>query len=54
MKKINHINCIRLHEVIDDIEDDKLYMGNIFTKFYLIFYKIFKKLHLIFLFIINF
>ena len=27
MKKVNHINCIRLHEVIDDEDEDKLYMS---------------------------
>ena len=27
MKKLQHPNLIRLHEVIDDKENDKLYMG---------------------------
>jgi hypothetical protein len=27
MKKLQHPNLIRLHEVIDDDENDKLYMG---------------------------
>ena len=27
MKKLDHPNVIRLHEVIDDEERDKLYMG---------------------------
>ncbi len=26
MKKLNHPNIIRLHEVIDDNEEDKIYM----------------------------
>ena len=30
MKKLNHVHCIRLHEVIDDIDEDKLYMGLFF------------------------
>jgi hypothetical protein len=29
MKKINHICLIRLHEVIDEKEGDKLYMSKI-------------------------
>lgn len=28
MKKIDHKNLIRLHEVIDDVDEDKLYMGS--------------------------
>ena len=28
MKKLDHPNVIRLHEVIDDEEKDKIYMGN--------------------------
>ena len=28
MKKLQHPNLVRLHEVIDDDENDKLYMGN--------------------------
>ena len=31
MKKLQHPNLIRLHEVIDDEEDDKLYMGNFYN-----------------------
>lgn len=27
MKKLDHPNVIRLHEVIDDEEKDKIYMG---------------------------
>ena len=27
MKKLDHPNVIRLHEVIDDEDKDKLYMG---------------------------
>ena len=27
MKKLNHPNLIKLHEVIDDPETEKLYMG---------------------------
>lgn len=27
MKKLDHPNVIRLHEVIDDEERDKIYMG---------------------------
>ena len=27
MKKLNHENIVRLHEVIDDDEGDKIYMG---------------------------
>jgi [calcium/calmodulin-dependent protein kinase] kinase len=30
MKKLQHPNLIRLHEVIDDDENDKLYMSKIF------------------------
>lgn len=30
MKKLNHPNVIQLHEVIDDVERDKLYMGKYF------------------------
>lgn len=29
MKKLQHANLVRLHEVIDDDENDKLYMGKI-------------------------
>jgi len=29
MKKLQHPNLIRLHEVIDDDENDKLYMGKL-------------------------
>jgi [calcium/calmodulin-dependent protein kinase] kinase len=28
MKKLDHPNVVHLHEVIDDEEGDKLYMGN--------------------------
>jgi hypothetical protein len=28
MKKLDHPNVVELHEVIDDEEGDKLYMGN--------------------------
>lgn len=28
MKKLNHPNLIRLHEVIDDQSAEQLYMGN--------------------------
>lgn len=28
MKKLQHPNLVRLHEVIDDDDNDKLYMGN--------------------------
>ena len=28
MKKLCHSNVVKLHEVIDDDEGDKLYMGN--------------------------
>ena len=31
MKKLQHPNLIRLYEVIDDDENDKLYMGMIST-----------------------
>ena len=27
LKLLNHPNVVRLHEVIDDEEDDKLYIG---------------------------
>lgn len=27
MKKLDHPNVIRLHEILDDEEKDKLYMG---------------------------
>lgn len=30
MKKIDHPNIVRLHEVIDDNECDKLYMSKIY------------------------
>lgn len=30
MKKLQHPNLIQLHEVIDDDENDKLYMGKAF------------------------
>lgn len=26
MKKINHPNCLKLYEIIDDEEEDKLYL----------------------------
>ena len=28
MKKLNHINVIRIYEVIENPDNDKLYMGN--------------------------
>ena len=31
MKMLNNPNVIRLHEVIDDDEGDKLYMGKFYT-----------------------
>ncbi len=27
MKQINHFNIVRIHEVIDDDESDKIYIG---------------------------
>ena len=30
MKKLDHPNVIRLHEILDDEEKDKLYMGELF------------------------
>lgn len=30
MKKLNHANVIKLHEVIDDPDEDKLFMSLIF------------------------
>jgi len=32
MKKLDHPNVVKLHEVIDDEEEDKLYMGKTWFK----------------------
>lgn len=32
MKKLDHPNVVKLVEVLDDPEDDNLYMGKAFTK----------------------
>ena len=32
MKKLDHKNVIKLHEVIDDPKEDKLFMSKIFLK----------------------
>lgn len=36
MKKLHHPNLIRLHEVIDDNENDKLYMGKLILRLMII------------------
>lgn len=37
MKKIKHPNVIRLYEVIDNPQSDKLYMGMLFLLIYLLY-----------------
>ena len=30
MKSLNHVNVVRLHEIINDSDHEKLYMGMLF------------------------
>jgi [calcium/calmodulin-dependent protein kinase] kinase len=34
LKKLNHVNVVKLFEVLDDPEHDSLYMGNVYQCVY--------------------
>jgi serine/threonine protein kinase len=34
LRQMNHKNVVKLHEVIDDPEDDKLYLSKYFIGYY--------------------
>ena len=36
MKKLSHKNVIRMHEIIDSPDSDKMYIGNLLTQVFLV------------------